>query len=276
MNNEIVAIYCLCDDILKAMNHRSDEQQQMSDAEVMTTAIVAAIYFCGNFEKARKQLSEPHYIPTMLSKSRLNRRLHRIEPTLLTVFEVLGQAWKQLNPDNVYSIDSFPIPICDNIRISRSKLYDGQEAYRGYQSSKKRYFYGVKIQLMVTAAGEPVEFFLTPGSFADVKGLKVFPFALPENSVVYADKAYTDYEVEDLLLDAEKIHLSAMRKSNSRRPVPAYVQFVQHYKRKIIETSGSLISQFLPKSIHAVTSSGFELKIMLFVLALSVNLWVAT
>ena len=276
MNNEIVAIYCLCDDILKAMNHRSDKQQQMSDAEVMTTAIVAAIYFCGNFEKARKQLSEPHYIPTMLSKSRLNRRLHRIEPTLLTVVEVLGQAWKQLNPDDIYSIDSFPIPICDNIRISRSKLYDGQEAYRGYQSSKKRYFYGVKIHLMVTEAGEPVEFFLTPGSFADVKGLKVFPFALPENSVVYADKADTDYEVEDLLLDAEKIHLSAMRKSNSRRPVPAYVQFVQHYKRKIIETSGSLISQFLPKSIHAVTSSGFELKIMLFVLALSVNLWVAT
>jgi Transposase DDE domain len=276
MNNEIVAIYCLCDDILKAMNHHSDEQQQMSDAEVMTTAIVAAIYFGGNWEKARKQLSEPYYIPKMLSKSRLNRRLHRIEPMLLTVFEVLGQAWKQLNLEDVYSIDSFPISVCDNIRISRSKLYDGEEVYRGYQASKKRYFYGVKIHLMVTATGEPVEFFLTPGSFADVKGLKIFPFALPEDSIVYADKAYTDYEVEDLLLDADKIQLSAMRKRNSRRPVPAYVQFVQHYKRKVIETSGSLISQFLPKSIHAVTSKGFELKIMLFVLALSVNLWVAT
>jgi Transposase DDE domain len=276
MNNEIVAIYCLCDDILKAMNHRSDVQQQMSDAEVMTTAIVAAMYFCGNFEKARKHLSAPHYIPTMLSKSRLNRRLHLVEPMLLTVFEALGQVWKQLNPEAVYSIDSFPISVCDNIRISRSKLYDGEEAYRGYQASKKRYFYGIKIHLMVTATGAPVEFFLTPGSFADVKGLKVFPFALPEGSVVYADKAYTDYAVEDLLLEAEQITLSAMRKSNSRRPVPAYVQFVQHYKRKVIETSGSLISQFLPKSIHAVTAKGFELKTMLFVLALSVNLWVAT
>jgi Transposase DDE domain len=276
MNNEIVAIYCLCDDILKAMNHRSDAQQQMSDAEVMTTAIVAAIYFCGNFEKARKQLSAPHYIPKMLSKSRLNRRLHGVEPMLLTLFEALGQVWKQLNSEAVYSIDSFPIAACDNIRISRSKLYDGAEVYRGYQSSKKRYFYGIKIHLMVTATGEPVEFFLTPGSFADVQGLRVFPFALPEESIVYADKAYTDYEIEDLLLDAEKIHLSAMRKCNSRRPVPAYVQFLQHYKRKVIETSGSLISQFLPKSIHAVTAQGFELKIMLFALALSVNLWVAT
>jgi hypothetical protein len=276
MNNEIVAIYCLCDDILQAMNHRSDGQQQMSDPEVMTTAIVAARYFGGNFEQARKHLSEPHYIPKMLSKSRLNRRLHRVEPILLTVFEALGQIWKQLNPEAVYCIDSFPISVCDNIRISRSKLYEGAEAYRGYQASKKRYFYGVKIHLMVTEAGEPVEFFLTPGSFADVKGLKVFPFALPEGSVVYADKAYTDYAVEDLLLEAEKIQLSALRQRNSQRPVPAYVQFVQHYKRKVIETSGSLISQFLPKSIHAVTSQGFELKIMLFVLALSVNLWVAT
>jgi hypothetical protein len=134
MNNEIVAIYCLCDDILKAMNHRSDVQQQMSDAEVMTTAIVAAMYFCGNFEKARKHLSAPHYIPTMLSKSRLNRRLHLVEPMLLTVFEALGQVWKQLNPEAVYSIDSFPISVCDNIRISRSKLYHGEEGISGRSS----------------------------------------------------------------------------------------------------------------------------------------------
>jgi len=276
MNDEIVAIYCLCDDILKAINHRGDIQQQMSDAEVMTTAIVAMLYYGGNFEKARKAMSEPQYIPNMLSRSRFNRRLHRIEAMLLTLFEILGQVWKQLNTASIYSIDSFPIPVCDNIRIPKSKLYDGDEAYRGYQASKKRYFYGVKVHLMVTETGEPVEFFLTAGSFSDVRGLRVFSFDLPEGSTVYADKAYNDYEIEDLLLEAENIKLSAIRKHNSKRPVPDYVQFLQHYKRKVIETSGSLLSQPLPKSIHAVTAKGFELKVMLFVLALSVNLWVAT
>lgn len=276
MNDEIVAIYCLCDDILQAMNHRGDPQQEMSDAEVMTTAIVATMYFCGNYEKARKYLSEPQYIPKMLSRSRFNRRLYRVEPMLLVLFEALGQTWKQLNTESVYSIDSFPIPVCDNIRIPRSKIYGGKEEYRGYQASKKRYFYGIKIHLMVTESGEPVEFFLTNGAFADVKGLRVFPFDLPKGSVVYADRAYNDYEVEDLLLEAENIHLSAMRKSNSTRPVAGCVQFLQHHKRKVIETTGSLISQLLPKSIHAVTAKGFELKSMLFVLALSVNLWVAT
>lgn len=276
MNDEIIAIYCLCDDILRAMNHRGDPQQEMSDAEVMTTAIVSTMYFCGNYEKARKHLSESQYIPRMLSRSRFNRRLYRVEQMLLLLFEALGQTWKQLNTESVYSIDSFPIPVCDNIRIPRSKIYDGKEEYRGYQASKKRYFYGIKIHLMVTESGEPVEFFLTSGSFADVKSLRIFPFDLPEGSVVYADRAYNDYEVEDLLLEVENIQLSAMRKSKSTRPVAGYVQFLQHHKRKVIETTGSLISQLLPKSIHAVTAKGFELKAMLFVLALSVNLWVAT
>ena len=160
--------------------------------------------------------------------------------------------------------------------MPRSKIYGGDEAYRGYQASKKRYFYGIKIHLMVTEIGEPVEFFLWEGSFADVKGLRVFPFDLPDSSLVYTDKAYNDYETEDLWLEAEPIQLSAMRQHNSQRPVAGYVQFLQHYKRKVIETSGSLLSQLLPKSIHAVIAKGFELKVMLFVLAFSVNLWVAT
>jgi hypothetical protein len=71
------------------MTHRGDPQERMSDAEVMTTAIVAVVYFGGNFEKARKQLSEQQYIPK-ISRSRLNRRLYRIEPMLLVLFEVLG------------------------------------------------------------------------------------------------------------------------------------------------------------------------------------------
>ena len=87
MNDEIVAIYCLCDDILRAMNHQGDIQQQMSDAEVMTTAIVAVQYFGGNFEKASKDLSEPKYIPKMLSRSHFNRRLHRVEPMLLDLLQ---------------------------------------------------------------------------------------------------------------------------------------------------------------------------------------------
>ncbi len=82
MDDSVLAIYCLCDDLLKALKHSEDSQRQMSDAEVRTTAIVAALYFGGNFERARSLLTNARYIPGMLSKSQFNRRLHSVRDLL--------------------------------------------------------------------------------------------------------------------------------------------------------------------------------------------------
>ena len=268
MNDKIIATFCLCDDLLKALHHPEDPQCQISDAEVMTIALVAALFFRGNHECARAMLKEQGYIPHMLSKSRFSRRLHRMKELFVSLFELLGQIWKTLNTDSTYVIDSVPIAVCDNIRIRRSKIYR-DEKYRGYKASKKRYFYGLKIHLMVTSDGQPVECFLTHGGFGDVDALKYYAYELPDGSIIYADKAYNDYEIEDLLKELDHIQLIPMRKKNSKRALSPSVCFVQNYHRKIVETAGSLIEQLLPKSIHAVTSQGFELKVALFVIAYS-------
>jgi hypothetical protein len=74
----------------------------MSDAEVMTAAIIAMLYFRGNFEAARRFLRDQGYIPNMLSKSRFNRRLNRIAGLFLTLFSMLGETWKGLNESSIY------------------------------------------------------------------------------------------------------------------------------------------------------------------------------
>jgi len=270
MDDKIIATFCLCDDLLKAMHHQENRQCQMNDAEILTTAFTAALFFRGNHESARAMLKQHGYIPDMLSKSRFNRRLHRIKEIFIVVFELLAQTWKTLNTEAVYLIDSIPIAVCDNIRIRRSKIYSGED-FRGYQASKKRYFYGLKIHLMVTQDGQPVECFLTPGSFGDVDALKYYAYALPDGSIIYADKAYNDYEIEDLLQEIDHIQLLPIRKKNSKRTLSPSISFVQGYHRKRVETAGSLITQLLPKSIHVVTSQGFELKVALFVIASSLN-----
>lgn len=269
MDTQIVAVFCLVDDMLKAMRHQEDLQCEMSDAEVMTTAILAVLFFGGNYTRARKLLHSQGYIPRMLSKSRFSRRLHRIKPFFVTLFNMLGEYWKSLNAGSVYSIDTFPVPVCDNYRISRAKLYQG-ETYRGYIASKKRYFYGLKLHLMVTQDGHPVEFMLSPGSFFDGTGLYGFDFDLPEGAQVVGDKAYNNYAIEDMLSVAG-IQLRPFRKKNSKRPVPPWVAYLQFHYRKMIETTGSLLSNLLPKKIHATSASGFELKVILFVLACSFN-----
>ena len=270
MDEKIIATYCLCDDLLKAMHHHAEPQCKMSDAEVMTTALTAALFFRGTLESARVMLKQYGYIPQMLSKSHFNRRLRRLKETFLLLFNMLGAVWKQLNDDAIYVMDSLPIAVCDNIRISRAKL-SPEEQFRGYLPSKQRYFYGLKIHLLITKAGQPVEFFLTHGGFGDVDALKYYTFDLPVGSIIYADRAYNDYEIEDLLKDVEHIQLVPMRKKNSQRALPPYVSFVQPYHRKMVETAGSLIEQMLPKSIHAVTPQGFELKVALFLVAYSLS-----
>jgi Transposase DDE domain len=270
MDDRIIAIYCLCDDCLKALHHRDDPQCQMTDAEVMTTAIVAAAFYRGNFESARTYLNENGLMRHMLEKSRFNRRLHRTRELFLTLFAVLGETWKELNVESIYSIDSFPIAVCDNYRIRRCKLYR-EKVFRGCIPSKKRYFYGLKIHVLVTVSGEPVEFFLTPGSFSDVGSLDDFSWDLPPESTVYADRGYNDADVESEVQAHGQIEFQPMRRKNMKQQFPPWIRYLQHHFRKRIETMGSLLERLLPKSIHAVTAVGFELKVVLFVLAVSIN-----
>ena len=267
MDDKIVAIYTIVSDFLMAIHHDEDPQRQMSDAEVMTTGIVAALFFAGNYESARSLLAEPHYFPAMLSKSRFNRRLHRVKAKFLSLFALLGEHWKELNSDSLYAIDTFPVAACDNYRIKRCHLYQG-EAYRGFIASKKRYFYGLKIHLVVTKDGQPVEFFLTPGADSDVECLDLFDFDLPPGSEVYADRIYVNYVLEDVFNEAGILFKPLRKKSLTRQWEP-WERYWISLHRKMIETSGSLIERILPKSIHAVTSVGFELKVSLFILAMS-------
>ena len=175
MDEKIIATYCLCDDLLKAMHQRTEPQCKMSDAAIMTTALTAALFFRGTLESARVMLKQYGSIPQMLSKSHLSRRLHRLKATFIFLLNLLGTVRKKLNDEAISVIDSFPIAACDTMRIPRAKL-DPEERFRGYLPSKKRYFYGLKVHLLITKAGQPVEFFLTHGGFGDVEALQYYAF----------------------------------------------------------------------------------------------------
>jgi len=267
---QLILIYCMSSDLLREMKHKEDKQRKMSDGEIITLAIVAAIKYGGNFEKARKDLARPNYMPNMLSRSRLNRRIHALSYYIYVIFRILGKHWEEVNKESIYVIDSCPIEVCDNIRISQSKIYQGED-FRGYNASKRRFFYGLKIHLCVTKNGQPVDFFLSPASLNDTESLKFYLFDLPAGSTIYGDKAYNDYFIEDMLKETAELTLLPYRRTNSLRPFAPHIRYIQTHHRQIVETSSSLIERLLPKSIHAVTSKGFELKCALFVLAFSFN-----
>lgn len=272
MELKIITFYVLCHELLTSLDIRDDAQARMNNAEVMLVVLTAARFFKGNFRIAACFLKEYGYIPMMLSESRLNRRLHAIDDYVWeALFFILGETFKRRNESREYILDSFPIPVCDNIRIKRSKIFQG-ENFRGYIASKRRYFYGIRVHMIVTASGEPVEFLIAPGSESDLKLLKQLEFDLPPGSICYADKIYNDYGYEDLLREAAGIILKPIRKKNSHRAEGDSIsRRAVNYTRKRIESSFSCITELFPKKIHAVTSHGFALKVIGFILVFAIQ-----
>lgn len=268
--DKIIGIFCFIDDLLKNIDHREDSRRKVSDSEVITTALVSALYFGGHIDHGRHFMQITGMVPNMLDKSRFCRRLHEIEFLLRSLFFQIGQYIKDIAGASDYVIDSFPVAVCDNIRISRCKLLKGKQ-YRGKQCSMRRYFYGIKVQVLTTTTGIPVEFCFVPGSESDVQALKKMPMSVAAESNIYADSAYTDYVIEDDIKEAEFIQLRVQRKKNSKRRDEPRMRFLKEHMRKGIETTFSMIKALFLRKIHAVTFKGFLLKIMLFIVAFTFN-----
>ncbi len=266
---QIITIYCFCDDFLQAWGHKDAPQAKLTTAQVMTVALVAVTLFNGNQDRSRCFLKEHGYIQPMLSKGCFNRRLHEIPEALWqAVFALLADVHKQTNEEQLYIVDSLPVAVCDNSRICRSHLYPRKkhgEAFRGYIAIKKRYFYGLRVHLLMTADGLPVEVMLAPGSQADIRAFRRLPFALPSDAYIFADAGYLDQHEEALLQEAAQVHLVAQRRAKT--PLAPWLSYVARRKRKYIETVFSQIAAALGRTVHAVTPRGFELKVFLTVLA---------
>lgn len=270
MIDHTVALYCITDDLLKAVGHREDTRRSLSDAEVITTALVAALYFGGNLEHSRRLMQQAGLMPRMLSKSRLSRRLHSVADLLYGLFHQLGLVLKEMSATTTYRLDSFPVAVCDNIRIARCRLARGKE-FRGFCAAKRRYFYGVKVQVVTTADDIPVEVAFLPGAASDARGLDVLPLELPVGSRLFMDSGYTDYAAEDAARDEAGVEFAVCRKKNARRCDDPWRAYYKELERKRVETTFSRITNLFPKKIHAVTLRGFLLKVTLFVVAFAIE-----
>lgn len=267
MREQTVAMYCVLDDLLHftrpAGTLPPTSGRRLTDAQVLTTALVAARFFGGNLVVA-KHYMEQHWGQNRLDKSGFTRRLHTLTDTLHALFALVGDWLKQRHVEGRYVLDSFPVAVCHNTRIPRCKLLTGK-AYHGRCASKRSGFYGVKVQVVATSSGMPVEFHIHAGSESEQTGRRGLPLDLPADSVLYTDAGYTDYVAEDLFNEASGSQQQTARRQNSKRPYHPAQSFLMQCFRKSIEITFSQLTTRFPKQIHAVTAQGFALKIALFI-----------
>jgi len=152
--------------------------------------------------------------------------------------------------------------------VTKSSI-SGTKIYRGYIASKRRYYYGLKLHIVVSDKKYTVEFEVTEASKNDVTVLYLLSLNL-EGKILYGDRAYNDYFAEDALRECDNVKLEVIRKKNSKR-FDYYKQKLVAYFRKTVETAGSILTTNFPRKIHAVTLDGFIRKIYYFVLSFNIN-----
>jgi hypothetical protein len=271
MEMQIIAIYCLLDDYIQSIEYRDWPNVKVTTAEVMLINVVGMRFFYGNVDTARKFLIEHMYICKNISKSALNRRIHRIPIEWWeNIIEFIQKARNQGMLPLEYVVDAFPVSVCRNIRIRNCRIYQGED-FRGYNFSKREWFYGIKATVIASRDGCPLRVILCPGKEHDSVPFKFMTRNLPEGSKIYGDSAYLDYEHQDMLENVEKVKMIAEPKSNSTRAIDLHDFVNLKHIRKFIESAFGVISRLMPRKIHAVTSYGFEIKVVGFLVAAAIN-----
>ena len=267
-------VYVISEEVLRILKVEDDSQSKMTHAEVITFAILTAKFFSGNYKTARYLCKKLGLFSDILSNSRINRRIHNIAWTHWhAIFRFLSFLSKHSEDTCYFAVDSFPVTYCQKNRIDKRKHFLKPE-YLGFAASKKRYFCGIKVHMVVTNLGRPVEVHFRPGAESDIKVLWSMELDIPPHSILYADGAYNCFDLEDVLHD-ESIYLLAKRGSKAKNRVRSSIEEKEiSSKRQRIETAFSSITGLFPRFIKSRTENGFLIKVFCFVLAYSASfLW---
>ena len=67
MHEKVIAIFCICDEITKSFGLYSDAQSKMTTAEIMSFALISAMYYQGDYRTTRLISMPLKYFPKILT-----------------------------------------------------------------------------------------------------------------------------------------------------------------------------------------------------------------
>lgn len=264
----IIGIYVVIDETMQALGHRSHRLARVSDAEVLTVAVVAAGFFGNHHARALAVLRATGYLSRALSASRFSRRLHALADWLALLLDVLGALFAHGQAAICdFIIDSMPVPVCKRVRARRCRTVHGR-AYCGYCAAKREKFFGWRLHLVCTTTGLPVAFTLLPGGWHDLTPIHELTVELPDGAWVYGDKGYNSAPDEAVIRASGGGLLIPLHKDNMAPNTRAEQCGLRTF-RLAIETLNSQLTAMGLGHLHVRSVAGLEIKVHASLLALA-------
>ena len=113
----------------------------------------------------------------------------------------------------------------------------------GYCASKKEKYYGMKVHVIVDLNGNPIEYVLTKANVDDRDVLHELS-ELVYIDILFGDKGYVG-PIEQELRDEKGIKLYALKRANSKNPLPKeFRNVISKLRRRIETTFNQMIEHF--------------------------------
>lgn len=260
-NTILTTIFTIVDDALKVptvalhLHRSSGPQPDMSDSEVMTVAL---------YEELIGEPREDHfyrlyvdslrpYFPTLLERSRYNRRKRDLWKIILAIRIGLLIA-RNAYAEKIGIIDSAPVPVVAYKRDKRAT--DFTSAGYGRCSSKAMRYFGYKLHTIVTLCGNILDFMLSSASPHDSQAMEELVGAQATLLQVLGDKAYWAPEIMNYLQEQRRIIVLASKKDNQQQTEKERKESKQHNKiRLLVETINAQLQEQFHLSKHYAKST---------------------
>ena len=237
---------------------------KMSDCEIITLSLVGETIGIDSENYLFGKIKSDHIndFPNLIHRSRFNRRRRRLGDLIARLNDRISSLLNE--GENIYLLDSIPVPICKNARISRSKICknDYETAPdRGYSAVNKSYFYGYKLHLATSIRGVYSSMELTKASIHDIHFLNEVKYSGITDCGLIGDKGYVSEPIQQDLFTTRQIKLFTPVKSgqHDKEPIP----FIFMKSRKRIETLFSqLCDQLMLKRNYAKSTKGLSVRIL--------------
>ena len=129
-------------------------------------------------------------------------------------------------------VDSTPIRVCGNKRITRNKVFANLAATG---KSTMGWFHGFKLHIVINDKGEILSFCITQANVDDRNPLKNESFLRAVFGKLYADKGYISQKLNELLF-VDGIHLITSIRNNMKNSLMSISDKILLRKRSVIET----------------------------------------
>jgi hypothetical protein len=237
---------------------------KMSDCEIITLSILGESIGIDSENYLFGKLRSDHFndFPNLIDRSNFNRRRKRLGNFIVKLNQSIAGLINE--GENVYLVDSIPVPVCQIAREKSCKVC--KEDYetspdKGYSAVSKSWYFGYKLHLVTSVNGVFSSMDLTKASVHDIHYLKEIKNSNISNCTLIADKGYLSKPYQMDLFNTRQIKLKTPMRYNQHVKEPFPLIFKRARKR--IETLFSqMCDQLMLKRNYAKTRAGLAIRLL--------------